>query len=304
MEDPRPILVSGATGLIGSRLLDALRGDDIAVRALTRHEPAAGRDGVEWVRWDGRSAPESAVAGSRAVVHLAGEPLFGGLLTAARRERIHASRVESTEAFARTCQGLSASERPDAFVCASAVGYYGSRGDEILEESSAPGGGFLADVCVAWEAAAAGVESCGVRRVSARLGVVLSRQGGALALMLPPFRLGLGGRLGDGRQWLPWVHVDDAVALLRAAIDDPGLVGPLNAVSPEPVTNADFTRALGHRLGRPTVLAVPSFALRLVLGELANELLGSRRAVPRAALERGLGFRHPTIEKALAAELG
>ncbi|MDH3519886.1 MAG: TIGR01777 family oxidoreductase [Myxococcales bacterium] len=305
MADPRPILVTGATGLVGRRLVATLLGDGRAVRALSR-DPASARldTRVELHPWNGRDAPASAVAGSGAVVHLAGEPVFGGLLSAARRRRIRESRIDSTHALVATLGGLAPAERPSTLLCASAVGIYGSRGDLLLDESAEPGAGFLAEVCVDWEAAALRATALGVRSVCLRTGIVLSREGGALPAMALPFRFGLGGRLGDGRQWFPWIHIDDEVALARAALDNAAYTGPLNAVAPKPVTNAALTRALGSILHRPTLLPVPACAVRVALGDLAEELLGSRRVMPRRALEAGFAFRYSDLEDALRAELG
>ena len=299
------ILLSGATGLIGGRLLPALGRDGVAVRALTRR-PAAARPLAaphRWVVWDGSHFPADAVAGAAGVVHLAGEPVFGGRLTAARRALILASRVESTRSLVQTLAALSEPQRPRVFVCASAVGYYGSRGDELLDEDAAPGAGFLAEVCRAWESEAFAATSLGVRCVALRIGIVLAREGGALPRMALPFRLGLGGRLGNGRQWFPWIHADDVTSLIVAALRDDAYTGPLNAVAPEPVRNAELTRVLASVLHRPALFAVPAFALRVALGELAGELLDSRRCVPRRALARGFAFAHPRIDSAVRSEL-
>jgi hypothetical protein len=301
------VLVTGATGLVGGRLVPALLDAGLGVRAVTRAPGrASGRldPRAEVAVWDGRGLAGGALDGVAGVVHLAGEPIFGGPLTAARRLRIRESRVESTRRLVDAIAERPAAARPEVLVCASAVGIYGSRGDEPLDESAPPGAGFLADVCQAWEAEAARVEAAGVRRVSLRIGIVLAREGGALPLMATPFRLGLGGPLGDGRQWFPWIHVADFVALVERALRDPKLRGPVNAVAPAPVRNEELTRALAARLHRPAFLRVPAFALRLALGDLAGELLGSRRAVPRAAQATGFAFRYASLESALAAELG
>jgi len=300
------ILLSGATGLIGGRLLPVLGRDGVAVRALTRRPEAAPRLAApnRWVGWDGRNVPAGAVAGAAGVVHLAGEPVFGGRLTAARRALILASRVESTRSLVEAIAALPAPQRPRVLVSASAVGYYGSRGDQILDEDAAPGEGFLAEVCRAWEAEALAATRHGVRCVVLRIGIVLAREGGALPRMALPFRAGLGGRLGDGRQWFPWIHAGDLVSLIRAALRDDAYTGPVNAVAPEPVRNAELTRTLASVLHRPALFAVPAFALRAALGELSGELLGSRRCLPRRALARGFAFAHPRIESALRSELG
>ena len=299
------VLLSGASGLIGSRLLRSLAGEGVAVRALTR-DPTAARPLAapsRWVGWDGTHFAAQAVAGASAVVHLAGEPVMGGRLTPARRARILASRVDSTRSLVETLAGLPDAQRPRVLVCASAVGYYGSRGEQALDEDAPPGTGFLAGVCRAWEDAANAVRPFGVRCVTLRIGIVLAREGGALAGLLPVFRLGLGGRLGDGRQWFPWIHANDVTKLIAFALRDEALAGPVNAVAPEPVRNLAWTRALARALRRPALLPVPAFALRAALGELAGELLDSRRCEPRRAVARGFAFEHARVESALAAEL-
>jgi uncharacterized protein (TIGR01777 family) len=297
MSAARAVLVTGATGLVGRRLVASLRAADRAVRIVSRRSASASFDaGVEVTSWNGCDLPREAVSGAGAIVHLAGEPIFGGRLTAA-------SRVDSTASIATSLSALPESERPACLVCASAVGYYGPHGGAELDETAAPGGDFLAQVCVDWERAARAAASAGTRVVSLRFGVVLAREGGALPQMAIPFRLALGGRLGDGRQWFPWIHVDDAVALVATALGDPRWSGAVNAVSPGIVTNGDLTRALGRVLHRPTVLSVPAAALRLALGELAGQLLGSRRVVPRAARERGFRFAYPDLEPALREAL-
>ena len=306
MSEVRTHLISGATGLVGSRLSASLLSDGLVVRALTRDlKSASARMDPKalLVRWDGTRVPVDAVNGVDAIVHLAGEPVFGGLLTAGRKRLIYASRVESTRSLVKAIGALPESGRPAVLVNASAVGYYGSRGDEELAEDAECGEGFLADVCRDWEEAAFEAESLGVRCVALRIGIVLAREGGALPMMARPFRLALGGRLGNGRQWFPWIHVDDLVALIRETLSDDRYRGAVNAVAPEPVRNRDLTRQLAGQLGRPAFLPVPGFALRAVLGELSSELLGSRRVVPRQARDRGFAFRYPAIEEALSAEL-
>ena len=300
----RSILVTGATGLVGRRLLPALLDGGVCVRAATRRpERAALPAGVEAVGWDGGRLPARALAGCEAIVHLAGEPIFGGPFTRGRRDRIFRSRVDSTRALVEAIAALPASERPKALVCASAVGYYGSRGDEVLEESAPCGGGFFADLCVAWEEEAARAAEHGVRSASLRIGVVMARESGALALLARLFGLGLGGRIGSGAQWVPWIHVDDLVSLLRVALADSRCRGAWNAVAPNPVRNRDLTRELARRLRRPALLPAPAFAVRALLGELSSELLASRRAGPRRALDAGFTFAHERIDSALAAEL-
>jgi uncharacterized protein (TIGR01777 family) len=298
------ILVTGATGLVGRRLVASLSDSGRAVRIVSRRSAPSGfARGVEVATWNGRDLPREALAGVAAVVHLAGEPVFGPLPSAAHLRKIRASRVDSTDALVAAIAALPARERPGCLVCASAVGYYGSRGEQLLDESAPPGDGFLAEVCVAWERAALAAEPLGVRTVRLRIGIVLAREGGALPKIALPFRLGAGGRIGDGQQWFPWIALDDVVALARTAIDDPRWTGAVNAVSPHPVRNAELTRALGAVLHRPTWIPLPAIAVQLALGDLAGELLGSRRLAPRAALDRGFVFASPDLEPTLRAAL-
>ena len=306
MAERGDLLLSGATGLVGRRLLPHLLGDGYAVRCLSRDPGRAARGlpaGARAIGWDGLHVPAEALRGCAAAIHLAGEPVFGGLPSAARRARIRSSRVASTTALAGALGTLAPAERPRALLCASAVGYYGSRGEEVLDEDSPPGEGFLAGVCRAWEDAARGAERHGVRVVRLRIGIVLAREGGALPPLALPFRLGLGGPLGDGRQWVPWIHAEDLVGVLRACLAHPDLEGAVNVVAPAPARNAELTAALGRVLRRPTWLRVPAFAVRAALGDLASELLGSRRVVPRRAQALGVAFRFHDLEAALAAEL-
>ena len=305
MSNPQVVLVTGATGLVGRRLVASLAESGRAVRIVSRRSAPSGfaRE-VEVATWNGRDLPRTALADVVAVVHLAGEPVFGPLPTAAHMRRVRESRIESTEALVASIGALPAAERPECLVCASAVGYYGSRGDIVLDESAPPGDGFLADVCVAWERAARGAEALGVRTVRLRIGIVLAREGGALQTIAQVFKLGFGGRLGDGKQWFPWIALDGLIAIGRAAIDDASWTGAVNAVSPGVVTNAAFTRMLGKQLGRFTWLPVPAALVRRALGELSGELLGSRRLVPRAAQQRGFRFAYPELEATLRKALG
>ena len=300
-------VVSGATGLVGRPLVTRLLDAGGAVTALTR-DLAAGAGALDGrallARWDGLRVEPEVLEGATAVVHLAGEPVFAGPLTAKRRRRIFASRVESAQSMVEALGRLPAERRPAVLVCASAVGYYAPAGDTRLAEGAASGTGFLAEVCRAWERAAAGAEALGVRRVSLRIGIVLSREGGALPRLALPFRLGLGGRLGDGRQWVPWIDRDDLVALAAAALSDERYRGALNAVAPNPLTNAELSRAVARALRRPSLLPVPGFAIRTAFGGLADELLGSRRVVPQRALELGFRFATERAEDVLARELG
>lgn len=298
------VVVTGATGLVGSALVAALRAEGRALRVVSRRpESLEAGPGGEAVGWDGRELAASALSGAGALVHLAGEPIFGGIPTRSRRERMWTSRVDTTRSLVRRIGELPSSARPRVLVCASAVGYYGDRGETELDEDAGPGRGFLAELCVAWEEAAARAAEHGVRVARTRFAVVLSRRGGALPLLARVFRAGLGGRLGSGRQWFPWVHLDDVVALLRLALDDARVTGAANVVSPGVVRNADFTRAVARTVGRPALVPVPGLALRLALGELAGELLDSRRAVPARARALGHRFTWPELPPALAAEV-
>jgi len=297
---PQHVLVTGGRGLIGSALLPMLTTGGHRVRTLTRATPR----GAGEVRWDPARGvlDPAAFDGVDAVVHLAGESI-GARWTAERRRDILESRVAGTRLIA---ERIAALERPPrVWISASAVGFYGDRGEETLTEDSAPGTGFLPEVVRAWEAATGPAEARGVRVVHLRSAVVLTPRGGALARMLPPFRLGLGGPLGDGRQWMSWISIDDLCALIHRALFDPQLAGAVNAVAPAPVTSRGFARTLGSALGRPAVLPVPAAALRLAFGAMADgTLLASQRVIP-ARLERlGHSFRHATLEVALRHLLG
>ena len=297
------VLITGASGLVGGALVAKLRAAGRPLRLVSRTpQRMAASAGVEAIGWDGCMLEAAALDGTDAVVHLAGEPIFGGLPTRARRDRIRTSRIDSTQSLVQRIAELPSSGRPRTLVCASAVGFYGDRGEEELTEDAAPGAGFLADLCVAWEEAARRAEQLGLRVARLRFGVVLSRAGGALPVLTRAFRLGLGGRIGSGQQWFSWVHLDDAVALGLRALEDARLGGPLNVVSPEPVRNADFTRAVARALRRPALLPAPAFAVRLALRELSAELLGSRRVLPARAQELGHHFGHPNLPSALTAK--
>ncbi len=300
--------------MLGTALLDKLRARQTPVLRLVRRPiRAAGGTGTghltpdEVLCWD-PSAPQplentSALEGCEAAVHLSGASVAGHRWTAEYKREIESSRVKSTRALATVLAGLA--RPPRTLVVASAVGIYGDRGDEVLDESSAPGKGFLADVCQRWEEAAQPAADAGIRVVHTRFGVVLGRGPGALAKMLPIFRLGLGGRLGSGRQWMSWVSLDDVVCSLLFAMETGSLAGAVNVVSPNPVTNAEFTRVLGRELHRPTVLPVPAFALRLAFGEMADEaLLASALVAPAKLIAAGFRFAHPRIEDALGDALG
>jgi hypothetical protein len=292
------ILISGSSGLVGQALVEALRARGDTVRRLVRREDGAD-DAVRWSPSEGTVAP-GALDGVRAVVHLAGESIAGGRWTEERKRRVMDSRVQGTHSLARA---IAATDHKPAFVSASAIGYYGDRGDALLTEEDHPGDLFLSEVCVAWEAAAVPAADAGARVVHPRIGVVLSRHGGALATMLPVFRLGAGGVVGSGRQYMSWISLPDLVRLLMALVDEP-LSGPVNAVAPDPVTNRQFTRALGRALGRPTFLPLPGFAVKAALGQMGNELLlASTRVSSRRIEQAGFRFEHPSVETALRAVL-
>lgn len=292
------VAVTGATGLIGRALAESLERDGHAVVRLTRAPRLDGDVAFDPAR--GLLDP-AALRGIDAVVHLAGEPIAQRWNPDVQR-RIRESRVRGTRLVAETVAALA--ERPAVLVSGSAVGYYGDRGDEVLTETSAPGADFLAEVTVAWEGAAEAARDAGIRVVHPRMGVVLSGAGGALERMLLPFRLGLGGRVGDGRQWLSWISLDDAVRALRHAVDVPAVQGPVNVVGPAPVTNAEFTDALGRVLHRPTLIPIPKFALRAVFSEMADAtLIASQRAVPAALTASGFTFEHKDVDAALRAAL-
>lgn len=290
------VVLAGASGLIGSALTRAIRGEGFEVRRLVRRPPSA-PDEAFWDPGKGVLDPR-VLEGAAAAVNLAGRSLAPGRWTAAVRREIVASRVQSARLLVETIGRTAA--RPPAFISASAIGYYGDRGDELLTESSPPGRGFLADLVQAWEAEARQAEALGVRVACTRFGLVLARGGGALRPLSLAFRLGLGGPLGSGHQWWSWVHLDDVVGAILMALGNPALDGPVNVVAPEPVTNRDFARTLGAALRRPAVIPAPAFALRLLLGAAADEmLLASQRVHPTRLQEAGFAFRWPSLRPAL-----
>jgi uncharacterized protein (TIGR01777 family) len=296
----RQVAVSGSSGMVGSALVRSLERDGYVVRRLVRSRPVTERGDIHWDP-EGGTIDAAQLEGIDAVVHLAGEPL-DKRWTEEQKRKIRESRVEGTRLLAEAIAALDAP--PAVLITASAMGIYGDRGDEPLDEESTGGTGFLADVVRGWEAATAPAAEAGVRVVNLRFGVVLSPSGGALGRMLLPVRLGAGGRLGSGKQWMSWVALSDAVRAIRFAIDDEALRGAVNVVAPTPVTNADFTRALGKALHRPAVMVVPAAALRLAFGEMADEaLLASQRVYPRRLAQAGFHFDHPEIEGALRYEL-
>ncbi|MGH9482079.1 MAG: TIGR01777 family oxidoreductase [Terriglobales bacterium] len=299
------VLITGATGLIGQALIPALRREGWEAAAWVRSPDAARRQlgaGVElFEAGAGLGALAAALAHSDAVVNLAGETLLARRWNAARREVLRDSRVGVTQ---RLVEAMAAAARPRVLISGSAVGYYGDRGAELLPETAAPGADFLARLCQDWESAAEAAAGLGARVVRLRCGVVLSRAGGALAQMLPPFRLGLGGPVGDGRQYLSWIHLDDLVRMVLAALADYRYCAAVNAVAPEPATSRDFARALGRALHRPAVLPIPALALRARFGSAATVVLASQRAAPQALRSLGFDYRFPTLDAALADLLG
>ncbi len=292
-------LITGGTGLLGRELLANLTDAVLVSRnpAVTTHRLANART----VRWDPatEAAPREALQGVEAIFHLAGEPVAEGRWTEEKKRRIRDSRVVGTRNLVAGLRGLD--KKPEVLVSASAVGYYGDRADEELDESSEAGRGFLADVCTEWEREALAAEALGIRVVCVRIGIVLAPGGGALARMLTPFKMGAGGRLGSGKQWMPWIHIDDVVGVLLHASRTAAVRGAMNAVSPQPVTNAEFTRALGHAVHRPAFLPVPKAALRIAFGEMSEILMASQRALPRVAERTGYAFQHSELAGALAA---
>ena len=297
------VTITGASGLIGTRLVRALRARGDEVTVLSRNPERAGQAlGVDAEAWrpTEEPAPAAALAGRNAVVHLAGERV-DQRWTDASRAAIRASRDAGTRHLVDGLRG--AEPRPDALVSSSAVGYYGARGDEVIDESTPAGAGFLAEVCAAWEHQAERAEELGMRVVRVRTGVVLDRHGGALQKMLLPFRLGVGGPVAGGRQPMPWIHVDDVVGIYLAAIDDERWSGPFNATAPQPVSNREFSKALGRALHRPAIAPVPGFAIRALYGGMAKLVIEGQNAVPRRASELGYDFRHPDLDEALRSAL-
>jgi uncharacterized protein len=295
------VIVTGSTGLVGRALVRSLLSDGQEVTRLVRGGAQEFRaPGTKAVQWEPEKGLVNAaeLEGHDAAVHLAGDPIAEGRWDDEKKRRIRESRVKGTRLLAETLAGLS--EKPRVLVSASATGFYGDRGDEVLQEESASGEDFLSEVCREWEKATLAASQAGIRVVHLRIGFVLSAQGGGLPKMLTPFKLGVGGRVGSGRQYISWLTLDELVSIIRRALEDEHLRGPVNAVAPNAVTNLEFTKTLGHVLGRPTVLPVPAFAARLAFGEMADAvLLSSTRAVPARLQEAGYQFQHPELEGAL-----
>lgn len=286
------ITLTGATGFVGAALAPKLQRAGHSTFLLTRNP--AGRENA--AAWDPAAGPPARTGAPEAVIHLAGEPVAQRWSAEVKR-RIRDSRILGTRHLVQALAQLP--EKPRVLVSASAIGYYGDRGDVVLTEESEPGTGFLPETCVEWEREARAAEAAGIRVVLLRIGIVLGRGGGALARMTPPFKLGAGGPLGDGRQWMSWIHLDDVTGLIEWALREEHVRGPVNATAPEAARNRDFTRALGAALHRPAVIPVPAFGLKLMFGEMARVLLESQRVEPRAALQAGYRFRYPELAPAL-----
>jgi uncharacterized protein (TIGR01777 family) len=296
------ILVSGASGLVGAALVPSLASQGHNVKRLVRHTITNPREEIHWEPAEGL-IDENHLEDFDAVVHLAGENIAARRWSAAQKERIASSRVKGTKLLAGALAGVM--HPPKVLVSASAIGYYGNRGDEILTEEHEPGTGFLSDTSRAWEEATEAAEQKGIRVVRLRFGIVLSPAGGALAKMLLPFKMGVGGKVGNGRQYMSWIALDDVVGAIQHAITNEDIMGPVNVVAPKAATNAEFTKALGWALSRPTIFPMPAFAARLAFGEMGDELLlGSTRVEPRKLLSSGYTFQYPELDGALRHLLG
>lgn len=290
------ILISGSHGLVGTALIKALEADGHQIVRLVRHYPYNSSE-IEWSP-DRYSISLGLLEGFDAVVHLAGESIAEGRWTDEKKKRIRESRVKGTKLLSDALSNLSSP--PHTFISASAIGYYGNRGEELLTEQSAPGNEFLSDVCVQWERASDTARDKGIRTVNARFGIILDKNGGALKQMLPPFRMGVGGRIGDGKQWMSWIALEDVIEALKFALTNKALSGPINYVAPQPVRNSEFTKALGHALSRPTIFPIPAFGVRLLFGEMADALLLTSQRVEALALQAGgFQFRYPDLAAAL-----
>jgi uncharacterized protein len=290
-------LITGSTGLVGSALIPSLIKSGHSVSRMVRSQSSAGSSDVNWDPLAGK-LDKAKLEGFESVVHLAGENIASGRWTEERKNLIRDSRVKGTRLL---CESLAGMERPPkVLVCASAIGYYGDRGDEILTEESKPGTDFLSKVCVEWEAAAQPAIEKGIRVAYLRIGVIMSAAGGALAKMLLPFKMGVGGKLGSGKQYMSWITLDDVTGIIRYTLDNENVKGPINTVAPNPVTNLEFTKTLGKVLSRPTIFAVPAFGARIAFGEMADALLlSSTRVKPARLLALGYSFQHPDLETGL-----
>jgi uncharacterized protein (TIGR01777 family) len=293
------ILVSGSHGLVGKALTISLVNSGHDIVSLVRQ--SANDSEIEWHPNHGKINLQQ-LEGFDVIVNLAGESIASGRWTEEKKKKIRESRVKGTELLSSALARLSLP--PSTLINASAIGFYGSRGDELLTEKSAPGEGFLPEVCIEWEKATGQAEAKGIKTIHTRFGIILDEKGGALERMLTPFRMGVGGKVGNGKQWMSWIALDDVINALRFLIDEPGSGGPVNFTAPNPVTNADFTEALGNVLSRPTLFSVPAFAARLAFGEMADELLlSSAKVEPERLKESGYQFKHPELSSALKAIL-
>jgi uncharacterized protein len=293
------IVIAGASGLVGSALIPSLKSEGAEVTRLVRSTPKAGE--IEW-HPNGDQIEPAKLEGFDAVINFAGENIAAGRWTDDQKRKIRDSRVNGTHLLSEAIAKVK--KRPAVFLCASATGIYGDRGDETLDEESESGGGFLAGVCREWEQATEPSVQAGVRTVNLRFGPILAREGGMLAKLLTPFKMGMGGKVGSGKQYISWVAIDDAVNAIKLALQNDSIRGPLNIVSPHPVTNEEFTKTLGHVLSRPTALAMPAFAVRLAFGEMADEmLLTSQRVMPKKLSDAGYEFEYPELEGALRKHL-
>jgi uncharacterized protein (TIGR01777 family) len=291
------IILTGASGLVGSALVPALTKEGHEVWSLVRRSPQEGAREIVWEPLKG-IADVSGLAGADAVVHLAGENIAEGRWTDEKKARIRESRVTGTRVLSEALARLQ--RPPKSLLCASAIGFYGDRGAEVLTEESAPGEGFLPEVCRAWEAAAGPASARGIRVVLLRFGVILAAEGGALEKMLTPFKMGVGGKIGSGEQFMSWITLDDTIGVIKHALVNEALTGPVNVVAPQPLTNLEFTKTMGRVLSRPTMFSVPAFAARLAFGEMADAaLLASERVEPARLKQSAYVFQHPQLEDAL-----
>lgn len=288
------ITLTGASGFIGGRLVDRLLAKGHEIHVLGRRRPAGQLTFHTWDAARDSSVALAAIDGAQAVIHLAGEPV-AQRWTSQAKQSIRASRVNGTQQLVKALLALK--RRPEVLISASAIGFYGERGDEVLTETSKPGSGFLPSLCVEWENLAA---QFGERAVQLRLGIVLGPDGGALAKMVTPFRFGVGGTIGSGRQWMSWIHVDDVVGLILFALENAKVKGPMNVTAPAPVRNTEFTKSLAAALHRPAILPVPGFALRVLFGEMSSIMTGSLRVEPMVAMRAGYQFRFAALDGALA----
>jgi uncharacterized protein (TIGR01777 family) len=289
------VAIAGASGLVGSHLIPVLKSMGAQITRMVRSKPKA--DELEWHPNEAEMTAGS-LDGFDTIINLAGENIAGGRWTDDQKRKIRESRINGTHLLSEEIAKLS--PKPRVFICASATGIYGDRGDEVLDEQSESGGGFLAGVCREWEKATEPASKAGVRVVNLRLGPIIAREGGMLAKLLTPFKMGMGGKVGSGRQYISWIAIDDVIQAIKLAIEDASIHGALNIVSPNPVTNEEFTKTLGHVLNRPTALAMPAFAARLAFGEMADEmLLASQKVVPKKLTQLGFQFAFPDLEGAL-----